>query len=102
MINRKSSFCKDPKTSHNFRINRKNETTVLMDTVSSGSFISYDYAKKYNLKINPASGIVSMASLLLNALLKGRCSVNINLLGESYSNISLSVLPGLCCDVILG
>ena len=71
-----------------------------MDTSSSESFISYDYAKKYNLKINPVSWTVSMASLSLNILLKGQCSVN--LLGESYSNIQLSVLSGLCCDVILG
>ena len=73
-----------------------------MDTGSSRSLISYDYAKKYNLKINPASETVSMASLSLNASLKGQCSVNINLLGESDSNIQLSVLLGLCCDVILG
>ena len=43
-----------------------------------------------------------MASLSLNASLKRRCSVNINLLGASYSNIQLSVSLGLCCDVILG
>ena len=73
-----------------------------MDTSSSRSFISYDYAKKYNLKINPASGTVSMVSSLLNALLKGQCSSNINLLGEFYSNIQLSVFPGFCEDITLG
>ena len=58
--------------------------------------------KKYNLKISAASRTVSMVSLSMNALLKGRCSVNINLLGESYSNIQLSVLPGFCCNIIPG
>ena len=69
-----------------------------MDTGSFGSFIS----KKYNLKINPSLGSISKTSLSLNTLLKGQCSINIDLLGESYSNIQLTVLPGLCCDVILG
>ena len=73
-----------------------------MDTGSYGTFISYDYAKKYNLKINPASGTLSMVSSSLNTSLKGRWSVNINLIGGFYSNIQLSALPGFCCDVILG
>ena len=86
---------------YSIRIYREKKATALMDTGSFGSFVSYDYAKKYSLKINPTSGTVSMASSSLNASLKGRCSVNINLLSESYSNIQLSVSPGLCCDVIL-
>ena len=73
-----------------------------MDTGSCGSFISLDYVKKYKLKISPASGTVSMASSSLNAPVKGRCSINLNLLGEFYPNTPLSVLPNLCCDVILG
>ena len=80
----------------------ENEATALMDTDSCGSFISLDYVRKYKLKINPASGTVSMASSSLNVPVKGRCSINLNLLGEFYPNTPLSVLPNLCCDVILG
>ena len=73
-----------------------------MDTGSSGSFISLGYVRKHRLQMKPAVGNVSMASLSLKASIKGLCTVDLNLLGEWYPDVKLSVLPNLCSDIILG
>ena len=52
--------------------------------------------------MKPAAGNVSMASSLLKASIKGQCTVDLNLLGEWYPDVKLSVLPNLCSDIILG
>ena len=76
--------------------------TALMDTVSSGSFISLGYARKHKLQMKPAAGNISMASSSLRASIKGLCTVDLNLLGEWYPDVKLSILPHLCSDIILG
>ena len=82
---------------------RKNgASTVLMDTGSSGSLISLSYVRKHRLQMKPATGNVSMASLSLKASIKGQCIVDLNLLGEWYPDVKLSILPHLCSDIILG
>ena len=58
--------------------------TALMDTGSSGSFISLGYVRKRRLQMKPATGNVSMASLSLKASIKEQCTVDLNLLGEWY------------------
>ena len=80
----------------------ENEAIAMMDTGSSGCFISENFVKKNKLKIQPAMGKVQMASSSLNAPVKGQCTVNINLLGEWYTNVKLEILPDLCSEVILG
>ena len=76
--------------------------TALMDTGSSGSFISLGYVRKHRLYMKPAAGNVSMASSSLRASIKGQCTVDLNLLREWYPDVKLSVLPNLCSDIILG
>lgn len=75
---------------------------ALIDTGSSESFISHKIAKERKLKVFPASGNVTMASSALSTSVRGCCVVDINVKGEYYRNTRLSVLPDLCCDVILG
>ena len=75
---------------------------MLIDTRSSGSFISLAYVRKYRLQIKPAAGNVSMVSSSLEASNKGQCTVDLNLLVEWYPDVKLSVLPHLCSDIILG
>ena len=56
----------------------KNGTgTALMDTGSSGSFISPGYVRKHKLQMKPAAGNVSMASSSLKASNKGQCTVDL-------------------------
>ena len=45
--------------------------TALMDTGSSGSFISLGYVRKHRFQMKPAAGNVSMASSSLKASMKG-------------------------------
>ena len=82
---------------------RKNgASTALMDTGSSGYFISLGFVRKHRLQMKPAAGNVSMASSSLKSSIKGQCIVDLNLLGEWYPDVKLSVLPHLCSDIILG
>ena len=76
--------------------------TALMDTGSSGSFISLGYVRKHKLQMEPAAGNVSMTSSSLKASIKGQCTVYLNLLGEWYPDVKLSVQPHLYSDIILG
>lgn len=90
------------KTGHGVRIDwQKQKTIAPMDTGKSGSFISPDYAKRHQIKLNPTLGNMSMASLSLKASMKGQRTVNSNLLDEWYLNVKLCLLPNLCSDVIL-
>ena len=73
--------------------------TTLMDTGSTGSFISLSYMRKHKLQKKSAAGNVSMASSSLKASIKGQCTVDLNLLGEWYPDVKLSVLPHLCLFV---
>ena len=43
-----------------------------------------------------------MAQSTLSAETLGHCLVNLELDGKTYSNLHLSILPGLCSDLILG
>lgn len=61
-------------------INNK-EATVLVDIGRTASFTAYGYAKRHRLKMDSATGNVSMFSSSLNSLVNGLCTVEINLLG---------------------
>ena len=43
-------------------VGKNGASTALMDTGSSGSFISLGYVRKHKLQMKPAGGNVSMAS----------------------------------------
>ena len=74
-------------------VGKNGASTALIDTGSSGSFISLGYVRKHKLQMKPAAGNVSMASSSLKASIKGQCTVDLNLLGEWYPDVKLSVLP---------
>ena len=76
----------------NVLVGKNAASTALMDTGSSGSFISLSYVRKHKLQMKPAAGNVSMASSLLKASTKGQCTVY--LLGEWYPDVKLSALLG--------
>ena len=79
-----------------------NETTALVDTGSTESFISQEFALKLGLQVHHATGKVSMASSSLTSDIIGYCIVDISLKGKLYCRIRLSVLHNLCSAVILG
>ena len=78
---------------------------ALIDTGSSQTFIDENIAKNIGLKVIPYRSQISLASSNSNVgtvWTTGTCSVNLELNGKKYSNFSISVLSGLCCDVIIG
>ena len=83
-------------------VGKNHASTAQMDTGSSGSFISLGYVRKHRLQIKPAAGNVSIAPSSLKASIKGQCKVDLNLLGEWYPDVKLSVLLHLYSDIILG
>ena len=96
-------FLRIPKTSCLYVLVGENGAgTALMDTGSSGSFISLGYVRKHRLQMKPSAGNVSIASSSLKASIKGQCTVDLNLQEEWYPDVKLSVLPHLCSDIILG
>jgi len=78
------------------------EADGLIDSGSSESFVHPNIVKSHSLHINPSSNQVSMASSSLSTRTEGYCEVNLTLNGRIYRKVRLSVLPGLCTDVILG
>ena len=84
-----------------FILVNNDKATALADTGSSGSFISDNYVKRLKLKVESATGNVSVASSKFPNK-RTLHSKKINLLGESYLNTRLSALADLYCDMILG
>ncbi|KAJ4439883.1 hypothetical protein ANN_08012 [Periplaneta americana] len=78
------------------------ETDALVDTGSSQSFTSLEFASTHKFKILLAQGHVSMASTSLQSHVKGMCIVTLQLKDHTYNCISLLILKGLCADVIIG
>ena len=79
------------------------EVKALFDSGSTGSFIHPRLVEKAALTIRPSSSSVSMAtSVSSTASITGTCATNLSYQGREYTGYSLSVLPGLCADLILG
>jgi hypothetical protein len=76
--------------------------TTLIDTGSSDNFINKYIVNKYQIPYIKSSGSVSMASSSLKTKIKGYCKVNMTFQNQKYTDITLSILPDLCADVILG
>ena len=77
-------------------------TQALLDTGSTESFVSEEFATSAQMHIIPSLGHVAMASLSHRAKIAGQCHVDFNLNGERYRDVKLSVLPALCTDILLG
>ncbi len=76
--------------------------TALVDSGSTDSFIRDDLIQRLGLVVHPSKDQVYMAASTLSAKITGYCVTTIGLNGDSYGGVRLSVLPGLCADVILG
>lgn len=86
----------------NIRVNNVN-ATALIDTGSSASFLNDQLAKKLKVKINPSHiGDVTMATTSLCSKALGECTVSLQILEHRYENVTLSILPNLCAEIIIG
>jgi RNase H-like domain found in reverse transcriptase/Integrase core domain/Reverse transcriptase (RNA-dependent DNA polymerase)/Aspartyl protease len=77
-------------------------TASLIDSGSTESFIHPDIVKRHSLTVQPSNNRVSMASSSLSAKTVGYCKVDLIFDGRMYNDVRLTILPGLCADVILG
>ncbi|GAB1599994.1 uncharacterized protein LOC115215493, partial [Argonauta hians] len=77
---------------------------TLIDSGASENFICEKVAKSLSMKIFPLLKQISMAKKSCNSQSKGFVVINftLNLNGESYSSIRLTVVKDLCCDIVLG
>ena len=76
---------------------------ALFDSGSSESFIHPSLVEKVALTVHPSSGTVSMAKSAASSVKgSGTCVANLSYQGRKYDGFRLSVLPGLCADLILG
>ncbi len=75
---------------------------TLIDTGSSESYISETKAKTLKMPIIASKKIISMASVNLSSTTQGHCLVSLQHQDQTYENFRLSILPGLCTDIILG
>ena len=77
-------------------------TKALVDTGSSDSFMCPELASKLGLKKYYSIKKVSMASTNHCTTSKGHCFATFKYQDTVYRNIRLSLMPGLCSDVLLG
>jgi hypothetical protein len=75
---------------------------ALIDTGSSGSYISPSVVKNNNWKLHSSDSVITMASTSLSCPIIGYCFVSIRYSDKLYEHFKLSVLPNLCADVLLG
>ena len=75
---------------------------ALIDSCSTESFIHPHFAETLNLQRYPDPRDISMAQSTLSAKTLGHCIADLEPGGKTYSNLRLSILPGLCSDLILG
>ena len=78
------------------------DVKALVDSGSSESFIDPKLVEAITLHVHPSSGKISMATSSLSTEVAGYCLADLTHNGRKYSNLHLSVLPGLCADLILG
>ena len=79
------------------------EIKALFDSGRTESFIHPRLVEKVALTVHPSSGTVSMATSVSSTVsITGTCLADLSYQGCQYSGYRLSVLPGLCADLILG
>ena len=78
------------------------DANALIDTGSSGSFISRRIAESLKFEIVPSHQEISMADTTFKANVNGSCLTDVSLNGHNYHNVRLGVLENLCCDLIVG
>ena len=79
------------------------EVKALFDSGSTESFIHPRLVETLALTVHPSSGTVSMATSVSSTVsITGTCVATLSYQGHKYAGYKLSVLPGLCADLILG
>jgi len=79
------------------------EVKALFDSGSTESFIHPRLVERVALTVHPSSGTVSMATSASRTVsITGTCVADLSYQGRKYADYKLSVLPGLCADLILG
>ena len=75
---------------------------ALVDTGSSESYISPELVSKLGIKQLRSVKEISMASTNYSIKTKGHVFINFDYNNCTYTNVKLSILPGLCAEVLLG
>ena len=75
---------------------------ALFDSGSNESYIHPSLVQVAAIPVNPSSSTVAMATTLLSTKIEGFCTVTLNYQGHTYKDFRVSVMPGLCSDLILG
>lgn len=83
-------------------VNKDWSVQALFDSGSSESYIHPSLVEVAAISVNPLVSQVSMATSELSTKTTGSCSVNIHYQGQTYKDVRLAVMPGLCSDLILG
>ena len=74
----------------------------LLDTGSSISYIKTAVARKFKIKRTSSGFHVGMAQASSTCQVTSLCTVDFQLLGNSYENRNLYLMDDLCVDVLLG
>ena len=82
-------------------VNKDWSVQALFDSGSSESYIHPSLVEVAAISVNPSVGQVSMATSSSSTKTEGSCSVTIKYQGQTYKDFRLSVMPGLCSDLIL-
>ena len=77
-------------------------TNALVDTGSSESFFSLDFAKRLKVKIIPSTNKIHMAATEILAVAQGYCYVSLQYDSGTPVKTKFSILKDLCADIILG
>ena len=79
------------------------EVKAPFDSGRTESFIQPRLVEKVALNVHSSSGTVSMATSVSSTVsITGTCAANLSYQGCKYAGYKLSVLLGLCADLILG
>lgn len=78
------------------------DANALIDSGSTGSFISKSIAESLKFEIVPSHQEISMADTSFKTNVLGSCLADVSLNGHDYRNVRLGVLENLCCDMIVG
>ena len=75
--------------------------SALIDTGSSDTFIDSSLADRLQLCVMPDKKSVNMASST-SVFTKGIVKVNLKIDKQLFSGVTVSILPDLCCDMVIG
>ena len=83
-------------------VNSEWSVKALFDSGSSESYIHPSLVQVAAIPVKPSNTTVAMANTTLNTKIEGFCTITLNYQGCTYKDFRLSIMPGLCSDLILG